>query len=65
MVDVQSATADNKRGKKKKEERKKIDTTAAKYCGLPYWAAIITLTFLKRHQQHHGLAHYHGNDPCS
>jgi len=34
MVDIQSATAENRRGKKKKE------ATAAKYNGLPYWAAI-------------------------
>jgi len=31
MVDIQSATAENRRGKKKKKE-----TTAAKYNGLPY-----------------------------
>jgi len=33
MVDIQSATAENRRGKKKEEERrkKKIETTAAKY----------------------------------
>jgi len=30
--------------KKKKERRKKTETTAAKYNGMPYWAAIITLT---------------------
>jgi len=37
MVDIQSATAENRRRK-----NKKIETTAAKYNGLPYWAAIIT-----------------------
>jgi len=35
MVDIQSATAENRRGKKKKEQ-----TTAAEYNGLPYWAAM-------------------------
>jgi len=35
MVDVQSRIAENRRGKKKKEEK----TTAAKY-SLRYWAAI-------------------------
>jgi len=35
MVDIQSATAENRRGK----TRKKIETTVAKYNGLPYWAA--------------------------
>jgi len=34
MVDIQSATGDNRRRKTKTE------TTAAKYNGLPYWAAI-------------------------
>jgi len=33
-VDIQSANAENRRGKKKKE------TTAAKHNDLPYWAAI-------------------------
>jgi len=32
-------TAENRRGKKKKEE----ETTAAKYNGLPYWAATISV----------------------
>jgi len=42
MVDVQSLTADNRRGNKGKRRRKKnkIETTAAKYNGLPYWAVI-------------------------
>jgi len=36
MADIQSPTAENRRGKKKKEEEKrKIETTAAKYNGLP------------------------------
>jgi len=38
MVDIQSATAENRRGKKKKKGEK---TTAAKYNGLPHWAAIL------------------------
>jgi len=40
MVDVQSATAENRRGKKKKERRRKKkkeeETTGQKYNGLPY-----------------------------
>jgi len=68
MVDIQFATAENRRGKNKKEEqqhnnnritslcpglpalpeetltqkerrRRKIETTTAKYNGLPHWAA--------------------------
>ena len=38
MVDIQSATGDSRRGKKMK---KKEEATAAKYNGLPYWAAVI------------------------
>jgi len=34
IVDIQSATAENRLGKKK-------ETTAAEDDGLPYWAAII------------------------
>jgi len=43
MVDIQSAMAENRREKRKKERRriKKVETTAAKYNGLPYWTAII------------------------
>jgi len=37
MVDIQSAAAEIRRGKKKKEERKKIETTGQKYNGLPYY----------------------------
>jgi len=37
MVDIQSATAETRRGKKKKEEeRRKKETTGQKYNGLPY-----------------------------
>jgi len=39
MVDIQSATAENRRGNKKKEEegrRQKEETTGRKYNGLPY-----------------------------
>jgi len=39
MIDIQSPTAENRRRKKKKR-RKKIETTAATYNGLPYWAAM-------------------------
>jgi len=37
MVNIQSAIAENRRGEKKEEERRrrKIETTAAKYNGLP------------------------------
>jgi len=31
MVDIQSATVEIRRGKKEKERKKKIETTAAKY----------------------------------
>jgi len=34
MVDIQSATIENRRGKKK-ERRRKIETTAANIYGLP------------------------------
>jgi len=33
MIDIQSPTAENRRGKKEKERRRKIETTAAKYNG--------------------------------
>jgi len=35
MVDIQSAAAEIRRGKK--EEEKKIETTEQKYNGLPYY----------------------------
>jgi len=38
MVDIQSPTAEIRRGKKKKEEEgKKIEITGQKYNGLPYY----------------------------
>jgi len=38
MVDIQSVAAEIRRGKKrKKKERKKIETTGQKYNGLPYY----------------------------
>jgi len=41
MVDIQSANAENIRGKKdERRRRRNIETTAAKYNGLPYRAAI-------------------------
>jgi len=40
MVDIQSATAENRQGEK--EERRNIETTAAIYNVLPYWVAIKT-----------------------
>jgi len=36
MVDIQSAAAEIRRGKKKKIEERKIETTGQKYNGLPY-----------------------------
>jgi len=40
MVDIQSATAENGRGKRNKKKKKEEETTAGKYNGLPYWASI-------------------------
>jgi len=38
MADIQSATADIRRGKKEEERRrKKKETTGQKYNGLPYY----------------------------
>jgi len=37
MVDMQTPTAEIRRGKKKEEERRKIETTGQKYNGLPYY----------------------------
>jgi len=37
MVDIQSAAAEIRRGKKKEEKRKNIETTGQKYNGLPYY----------------------------
>jgi len=36
MVDIQSPTAEIRRGKTKEERRRKIETTGQKYNGLPY-----------------------------
>jgi len=36
MADIQSATAEIRRGKEEEEERKKEETTGCKYNGLPY-----------------------------
>jgi len=36
MADIHSATAEIRRGKKRKKERKKEETTWQKYNGLPY-----------------------------
>ena len=43
MVDIQSATAENGRVKRKKKEerRRKIETTAARYNGLPLYRSIV------------------------
>jgi len=38
MVGIQSPIAEDRRGRK--ERKRKKETTAAKYNGLPYWAAI-------------------------
>jgi len=40
MIDIQSATAENRQGKKEKKRKK--ETTDAKYNGLSYWAAILS-----------------------
>jgi len=37
MVDIQSPTAEIRRGKKKKEEDRRKETTGQKYNGLPYY----------------------------
>jgi len=37
MIDIQSATAEIRRGKKEEEERKKEETTGRKYNGLRYF----------------------------
>jgi len=36
MVDIQSPTAENGRGEKEEEGKKKEETTAVKHNGLPY-----------------------------
>jgi len=41
MVDIQSATAEIRRGKKKEEERKKEETTGQKYNGPLLHRAVI------------------------
>jgi len=40
MADIQSATTENRRGKK--ERKKEEDSTASKYNDLAYWAAMKT-----------------------
>jgi len=37
MADIQSPTAEIRRGKKKKKERKKKETTVPKYNGMSYY----------------------------
>jgi len=37
MVDIQSAIADVKRGKKERKKKKEEETTGQKYNGLPYY----------------------------
>jgi len=37
MVDIQSADAEIRRGKKEEEEERKIETTGQKYNDLPYY----------------------------
>jgi len=37
MADIQSPTAEIRRGKKKEERKKKEETTGQKYNGLPYY----------------------------
>jgi len=43
MVDIQSAAAEIRRGKKKKEERTKIETTGQKYNEAAITSACIAL----------------------
>jgi len=47
MADIQSATAEIRRGKKerkKKERKKKEETTGQKYNGLPYYIGQTIIT---------------------
>jgi len=37
MVDIQSAAAEIRRGKKEERRRRKIEITGQKYNGLPYY----------------------------
>jgi len=37
MVEIQSAAAEIRRGKKERRRRKKTETTGQKYNGLPYY----------------------------
>jgi len=37
MADIQSPTAEIRRGKKRKKKKKKEETTGQKYNGLPYF----------------------------
>jgi len=37
MVDIQSATAEIRRGKKEEERKKEEEITGQKYIGLPYY----------------------------
>jgi len=37
MVDIQSATAEIRRGKKEERRKKEEETTGQKYNGLPYY----------------------------
>ena len=49
MVDIQSAVAEIRRGKKerrKKKKKKKIETTGQKYNDLPYYIGPVSYTHL-------------------
>jgi len=54
MVDIQSTTAEIRRGIKKEERRRKKETTGQKYNGLPYsigqWPALFHRAATNRHQ---------------
>jgi len=65
IVDIKSATAENRRERRKKE-RKKIETAAAEYNDLSYWAAIIN----NDRAQNRGMSfsptpHYAGGVPST
>ena len=55
MVDIQSPTAEIRRGKKKKERR--IETTGRKYNGLPYYIGQTITTEMSKLTDRHVHVH--------